>query len=117
MRTIFHGKFKPSGSGIISFTVSSWAILAACRYLSTTSPVRRQERGVACQGGTLRGEAYGNTQHRGQLPRNHLFMSKIFQEDPWEGNTVLDLREKARFCFLLSDESAEVGAFRVWCSG
>lgn len=42
-------------------------------------------------------------------------MSKIFQEDPWEGNTVLDSRKKkARFCFLLSNESAEVGLSGVF---
>lgn len=42
MRTVFHGKFKPRGSGIISFAVSGSALPAACRYLSMTSPGRRR---------------------------------------------------------------------------
>lgn len=53
MRIIFDGKLKPRGSSIISFTVSSQAIITACQCLSMTSLLKGQEHEAASLGAAL----------------------------------------------------------------
>lgn len=91
MRIIFHGKLKPRGNSIISFTVSSRAVITACQCLSMTSLLKQQEQAVASEGAAV---LLLSCVVSRKVIWEFFVYEQVFPESTWEGKYSFGLKKK-----------------------